>query len=219
VRPAVRSHRRAIRRGAQPPDDLVTHLIGQGCNGGEILGECITFAPAGMITTREFINAAAWHLFTDDGLRERYRSAGEPERIAILTEILRLEPVIGNLRRRTTARVEVPTGDGPATVPAGVLVDISLSSANLDPDAMGARPDAICPARPLADGVLAAGLAFGDGAHKCPGAHLAIQETDIFLHKLFALDGVHMVTPPRVTYKDEVASYDLRGPVVAITPQ
>jgi hypothetical protein len=30
---------------------------------------------------------------------------------------------------------------------------------------------------------------------------------------------VHMVTPPRVTYKDEVASYDLRGPVVAITPQ
>lgn len=216
VRPAVRSRRRAIRTGAEPTDDLVTHLIGQGCNSGEILGEAITFAPAGMITTREFINAAAWHLFTDDVLRERYRAADEPERIAILTEILRLEPVIGNLRRRTTADIEVPDGDRPATIPAGVLVDISLSSANLDPAAMGDRPDAVCPARPIGDGVLPAGLAFGDGAHKCPGAHLAILETDIFLHKLFALDGLRMVGPPRVTYKDEIESYDLRGPVIAL---
>lgn len=63
VRPAIAARRRNRR------DDLISHLIGEGCNKAEILGECVTFAAAGMVTTREFITVAAWHLLTDESLR------------------------------------------------------------------------------------------------------------------------------------------------------
>lgn len=72
VRPAVRK-RRTSRR-----DDLISHLLDEGCSATEILGECITFAAAGMVTTREFVNLAAWHLFTDNALRNSYRTKKNP---------------------------------------------------------------------------------------------------------------------------------------------
>ncbi len=202
VRPAVKTRRRERR------DDLISHLIDEGCTNGEILGECLTFAAAGMITTREFINVAAWHLFTDEGLRLRYQIGEEPERIAILHELLRLEPVVGHLKRRTTAPVSLPDG---ITIPEGQLVDIAVGVANVDSEAVGADPLAVCPARPVE-----AGLSFGDGAHKCPGAHIAIQEADIFLHRLFGIDGLRMASPPRVTINEEISGYELRGLVVEI---
>ncbi|WP_034590399.1 cytochrome P450 [Hamadaea tsunoensis] len=201
VRPAARTRRKSRR------DDLISHLLDEGCNDGELLGECLTFAAAGMVTTREFINVAAWHLFDDETLRARYAVAGEPERLAILYEILRLEPVVGNLLRRTTAPVELPDG---TVIPAGDLVDVVVSVTNLDPAVMGERALEVCPARPLRDGAPAQGLSFGDGPHKCPGAHIAIQETDIFLSKLFALDGLRMSRGPRVTVKPEISGYELR---------
>ncbi|WP_116112082.1 MULTISPECIES: cytochrome P450 [Amycolatopsis] len=185
VRPAVRARRRDRR------DDLISHLLDEGCTAGEILGECLTFAAAGMVTTREFVSVAAWHLFTDDDLRTRYRAAGEDERIALLHEILRTEPVIGGLKRRTTEPLRLD-GD---TIPAGELVELRIDAANLEP----CEPP---------------GLSFGDGAHKCPGAHIAILETDVFLSRLFALPGLRMATPPRVTRKAEIDSYELRNLVV-----
>ncbi len=200
VRPAVRARRRQRR------DDLISHLVDEGCTNAEILGECLTFAAAGMVTTREFINVAAWHLFTDAALLERYRQAQEPERFAVLHELLRLEPVVGNLKRRTTAELVLPDG---TTIPEGALVDVAVGLANVDSAAVGADPLAVCPARPVE-----AGLSFGDGAHKCPGAHIAIQEADIFLQRLFALDGLRMASPPRVAHKEEISGYELRGLIV-----
>jgi cytochrome P450 len=199
VRPAVNARRKAGR------DDLITHLLGEGCNKAEILGECVTFAAAGMITTREFITVAAWHLFSDDELRQAYVDGAEKERVAILHEILRLEPVVGNLFRRTTAEVRI----GDVTIPAGARVDIAVAAANLDREAVGSDPGAVCPARPLADGVADSGLSFGDGPHRCPGSYIAIQETDIFLTKLFALPGLSMLREPKVRIRAEIASYEL----------
>src|SRR5437763_4445 len=63
VRPAIAARRRERR------DDLISHLLDEGCTNPEILGECVTFAAAGMITTREFITLVAWHLFSGYGLR------------------------------------------------------------------------------------------------------------------------------------------------------
>lgn len=94
VRPAIRARRRARRA------DVVSHLIDEGYSDIEILVECVTYGTAGMVTTREFICMAAWHLLRHDALRERYLVAGEQERFAILNEIIRLEPVVGHLYRR-----------------------------------------------------------------------------------------------------------------------
>jgi cytochrome P450 len=205
VRPAIAARRRQRR------DDLISHLIDEGCHNGEIMGECVTFAAAGMITTREFITLVAWHLFSDDGLRLSYLEGDEKARVAILHEILRLEPVVANLARRTTADVRLDSPDGPVTIPAGARVDIGVAAANLDPNAVGDEPAKVCPARPMADGVGDAGLSFGDGPHRCPGAYIAIQETDIFLTKLFALPGLRMVQAPTVRIRPEIASYELVG--------
>lgn len=209
VRPAVRERRKQRR------DDLISHLLDDGCSSAEILGECIMFAAAGMITTREFVNLAAWHLFTDADLLARYREADEPGRLAVLHELLRLEPVVGNLRRRTTAAVDVPGEDGTVTLPAGAVVDIAVGDANTDPDAVGARPEEVCPGREMSGGAQAPGMSFGDGAHKCPGASIAILETDVFLSKLFALPGIHLRSEPRVSFNDAIGGYELRGMVVA----
>lgn len=210
VRPAVRAHRGERR------DDLISHLLDEGCTSAEILGECITFAAAGMITTREFVNLAAWHLFTDDALRDRYRAAAEPERIAILHELLRLEPIVGHLRRRTTAPIDLPAHDDTTvTIPTGEIIDVHLSATNTDPDAVGDRRHAVCPDRPL-NNAFPEGLSFGDGAHKCPGAHVAMLETDIFLTTLFARPGVRMTTAPQVSFNEAIGGYQLRGLTVAV---
>jgi cytochrome P450 len=201
VRPSVASRRRQRR------DDLISHLIDEGCTMPEILGECVTFAAAGMVTTREFITVAAWHLFSDDDLRTAYVQGAEKDRVAILHELLRLEPVVSNLYRWTTAEITVAG----QTIPAGAKVDLAIAATNLDPAAVGADPGAVCPARAMADGVGDAGLSFGDGAHRCPGAYIAIQETDIFLTKLFALPGLRMVREPRIRIRPEISSYELVG--------
>jgi cytochrome P450 len=210
VRPAARVRRK------QRQDDLISHLIDEGCTDAEILGECITFAAAGMVTTREFVNVAAWHLFADEALRDRYRQAEETERVAILHEILRIEPVISRLKRRTTEPVEVPGEDGTVTIPPGDLVEVVSDVANLDEQVMGERPLAVCPERAITEGTSSTGLSFGDGPHKCPGAHIAIMETDVFLTKLFAMDGLHMEAEPRISYNDEISGYELRGLIVTV---
>jgi cytochrome P450 len=90
-------------------------------------------------------------------------------------------------------------------------VDVGIAAANLDPAAVGPDAGAVCPGRPLADGVPDSGLSFGDGPHRCPGAYIAIQETDIFLTRLFALPGLRMVQEPTVRLRPEIGSYEVVG--------
>jgi cytochrome P450 len=206
VRPAIAARRKERR------DDLISHLIDEGCSNAEILGECITFAAAGMITTREFISVAAWHLFSDDELRKAYTTGEESARIAILHEILRLEPVVSNLARHTTADLALAG----VTIPAGARVDIGLAAANLDPDTVGPEAAAVCPGRVLPDGVGGPVLSFGDGPHRCPGAHIALQETEIFLTKLFALPNLRLDATPQVRIRPQINSYELVGALVAV---
>ncbi|NLE96624.1 MAG: cytochrome P450 [Propionibacterium sp.] len=204
VRPAVRARRK------QPREDVVSHLIAEGYSNLDILVECVTYGTAGMVTTREFIAMACWHLLGDDALRERYLAAEERERLAILTEIIRLEPVVGHLYRRVQEPIEVDDGDVTHTIPAGDLVDVHVRHTNMDTDAMGEEPTRLCPHREVARGVDRAGLSFGDGAHKCPGQPLAILETDVLLSKLLARSP-RIVTPPTLGWDELVAGYSLRG--------
>lgn len=204
VRPAIRARRR------QPRDDVISHLIAQDYTDADILVECVTYGTAGMVTTREFIAMACWHLLRHDSLRERYLVAEQAERFAILNEIIRLEPVVGHLYRRVQADLELTEGGTTWTVAAGDLVDVCVRPANADPDAVGPRPLDLCPGRTLPSGVNQAGLSFGDGAHRCPGQPLAILEADVLLTRLLARKP-EIVTDPVVEWDDLIAGYALRG--------
>ncbi len=207
VKPAIRARRK------KPGEDVISHLLSKDYNDFEILTECITYAAAGMVTTREFIVMAAWHLLENDTLRETYVNADEKERQNILQEILRLEPVVGHLHRRAAKPLTLDFEGETLVIPAGALLDLDIRAANADPETVGEEPLQLCPARPLERGVQGAVMSFGDGHHRCPGAYIALQESDIFLTRLFRLP-LTAERAPKLEWNELVTGYELGGLVV-----
>lgn len=79
------------------------------------------------------------------------------------------------------------------SIPAGDLIDMQIYAINADPAVAGDNPLAICPGRELhAERVAPVVMSFGDGHHHCPGAYVAIQESDIFLRRLLTLEGLRV---------------------------
>ena len=210
VRPAIKERRR------RPRSDVVSHLIAEGYRDRDILVECITYGTAGMVTTREFISMAVWHLLEDPGLRDRYLAADQAGRLAVLSEIIRLEPVVGHLYRRVHEEIVVTDDDAQWRIPPGHLVDLCIRQSNADPAVIGDLPLGLCPGRPLPRGVDAAGLSFGHGSHKCPGQPLALLETDVLLTALLPREP-RILSEPRIGWDDLVAGYTLRGFTVELT--
>ena len=204
VLPAVRS------RTKNPRQDIISHLIEQNYNLADILVECVTYGTAGMVTTREFITMACWHFLDDDALRQRYLTAAEAERLAILAEIIRLEPPVGHLYRRGTQDFTVTDRDTEYAVQPGDFVDVDIRQANTDPDAFSEAPLQLCPARDRGSGVQDVGLSFGFGAHRCPGQPLALRETDALLHRLLALP-ITAHTQPAISWDELIEGYKVRG--------
>ncbi len=212
VKPAIRVRRR------KPADDVITELIKRGFSDLEILTEALTFGAAGMATTREFISMAAWHLLDDDTLRRRYLDADPAEKQAVLAEILRLEPVVGHLYRRTTRPVTVPSGRGDQAgqqLPAGALIDLDLAAINADGEQLGAEPLRIGIGRTLPRGMAPSGLSFGDGHHRCPGNAIALLESEIFLTRLLGRE-LEVVRPPQLRWNDFISSYEIRDFVLRV---
>lgn len=204
VRPAIRARRR------QPRHDVISHLIAEGYSDVDIAVECVTYGTAGMVTTRELICMLAWHLLEDDALRRRYLVVDQAERIAVLQEVTRLEPVVGHLYRRVREGFTVTDGDESLDLAPGDLVDVSIRDTNADEQAVGAEPLQIRVGRAMATGVDATGLTFGDGAHKCPGQPLAMLEADALLVRLLALEPV-LVSTPALGWDDLIEGYCIRG--------
>lgn len=202
VKPAIRARRR------QPREDVISQLLEAGFNDLEILTECITYGAAGMVTTREFITVAAWHLLDDPPLLEHYRRSDTDARQAILQETLRLEPVVGHLYRRTQQTLEVTVSDRPVALGRGSLIDLDVRAINADAATVGAEPYSLCPGRALPRTVPPALMSFGDGNHKCPGGPLAIMESEVFLSTLLAHDVV-ADGPPQVQWNPVSQGYDL----------
>ena len=204
VRPAIRERRRRPRR------DIISHLIDEGYTDLDILVECVTYGTAGMVTTREFIAMAAWHLLTDDDLARRFVAAERPERLGILNEIIRLEPVVGHLYRRARSAFEITDEGRSWPIAPGDLLDVCVRPANSDPDAVGAEPDRLRPGRTLPAGVNPAVLSFGDGSHRCPGQPLALLEADVLLTRLLALRP-RIVAEPTIRWEQLIEGYALGG--------
>jgi cytochrome P450 len=153
---------------------------------------------------------AAWYLFEQPALRARFEGGREVQ-LAILEEVLRLEPIVAVLARRVVEDIDTPAC---GHIPADTLVAIDIRSANLDERATGACPHRIDPER---DADTAAGtgyLSFGDGNHRCPGAHLALHEARLFLEKLLAIPGVRMDREPRLAWFRPVHSYELHDAII-----
>ncbi|MBB5137480.1 cytochrome P450 [Thermocatellispora tengchongensis] len=204
VRPAIRA-RRAERR-----EDVISHLLDEGYPEQAILIECITFAVAGMITTREFVVMAAWHLFGNDALRERFLSAEDSGQIAILEEIMRLDPVVNMIARRVTADMTTDSG----SVSEGEELVIDIRAANLDAAGVGECPYALDPDRARRTKMAGSYLSFGDGSHRCPGAQVALNETRVFLDRLLRVPGIRLRREPDLLWTDELMGYELRNAVV-----
>lgn len=206
VAPAIRARRKA------PQDDVISHLIDHGYNGREILTECLVYGAAGMATTREFIVMAAWHMLERDELRVAFLDADEGGKIAILEELLRLEPVVGYIYRRMLS--DLPACGDEAEIRAGEAVAIDVRAANGDEAAFGACPHQATPGRKVSAKYGNAGLAFGDGEHRCPGAQVALHETFLFLDRLLRVPGLRLERAPDLAWNRLVTGYELRNAVI-----
>jgi cytochrome P450 len=205
VRPAIEARRRTRR------EDLISQLLDEKYSNKAIMIECMTYAVAGMVTTREFIVMAAWHLLESDALHARFLTGDEADQLAILDEILRLEPVASVLQRRAAEEMEIGSG----TIPAGTLLAVDIRSANTDESVTGACPYALDPDR--AKRMKAGGgyLSFGYGSHRCPGSQVAMHETRIFLDRLLRVPGIRLEHAPQIGWSDMLMSYELRGAMIA----
>ena len=209
VMPAIKS-RRIVRR-----EDIISHLIDQGYSNREILIECITYGAAGVATTRELMVVAAWHLFDRMDLRMGFLNGDEIDRITILEEVLRLEPVVGLLYRRAEQNLILDDDGRPERISAGTLLAIDIRAVNTDPAATGFCPDRLDPNRRIEDHRFPRSLmSFGDGPHRCPGAAVALLESAIFLDHLFRVPGIRLAQTPTITSNPMVESYELRGAIV-----
>ncbi|QYM76938.1 cytochrome P450 [Leucobacter luti] len=203
VRPAIRARR------AQPADDIISHLLAHGYRPREILMECLTYGTAGMVTTREFMTMALWRLLRDPALCAEYLAADVTGRTELLSEMIRLEPPVAHLYRRVREQAAGCPHD------PGTLVDIDVRAANLDPDVFGPEPATIERGRGL-PAAERTGLSFGDGAHRCPGSHLALLETETLLTTLLEA-GITLAREPDRGFDTLVQGYQLRGLEVSFT--
>ena len=205
VRPAIRARRR------ERKDDIISHLLDEDYSEQAITIECLTYAVAGMVTTREFIVMAAWHLLGNEALHARFVSASEDEQVAILEEILRLEPVAAMLYRRAAEHLPQFSG-GP--VAEGALFNIDIRAVNTDESVAGPCPYALDPDRSQKAKPGTGSLSFGHGAHRCPGSQVAIGESRIFLDQLLRLPGIKFERVPTMGWHKLILSYELRKAIV-----
>ena len=189
--------------------------IAEGYTNADILVECVTYErpawspPASSSRWPPGICCRTSPCGNGSGRR------GQTEQLAILNEIIRLEPVVGHLYRRVQQPIEFAES-GTTTAAEGDLIDLCIRPTNADPATVGADPLDLCPGRDLPPGVDASVLSFGHGAHRCPGQPLALLESAALLERLLTRD-VSIVSEPEITW-DRVAGYGLRGFALHLGP-
>jgi cytochrome P450 len=165
-----------------PRDDLMSELVHARYKDGSSIAPDMSsllarfLFGAGQDTTSRLITMAVKVLGENPELQQRL--SREPQRIPdFLEEVLRFDgpvKVIYRLAQLKTELAGIP-------IPAGAVVDVCLSGANLDA-AHFAAPEEFNIDRPR----LRDHLAFSRGVHACPGAPLARMEARIAIERLLA---------------------------------
>ena len=146
-----------------------------------------------------------------DALCGGFLSWRSAEQLAVLEEILRLEPVAGQIYRKATADI---TGPGGETIRAGERFAFDIRALNADEAVTGACPFAFDADRASREKITGAWLSFGDGPHRCPGAQVALHETRVFIDALLRVPGIRLEKPPAIGWCDIVGGYELHGAIV-----
>lgn len=204
VRPTVKARRK------QPQDDVISRLVAEKYTEKAMLIDCMTLCGAGMQTTREFISLVAWHLLDNPDLRRRFTEGDYEAQMAILEEILRLEPIVSTLYRRAPEEM----ADGTGGYRTGQSYAVSLRHANIDAEAVGECPLAIDPDRKDRLKDQAAFLSFGNGMHRCPGSPLALNETLALMNRLLKVPGLKLASKPEVKWVAHLATFEIHNVLV-----
>jgi cytochrome P450 len=162
-------------RRAAPRDDLVSDLLRSKLDGRtltqqEILSFLRLLLTAGLETTTHLLSSAMLVLSNHPNELERVRADGRLIPV-LIQEVLRYEPPIHGILRRTTEPVEI----GEARIPERELALILVASASRD-EKHFPEPDAF-----QLDRQAPGSLPFGHGIHVCLGAALARMETRVAL--------------------------------------
>jgi cytochrome P450 len=211
VRPAI------AERNRNPQDDVISYMLSKGKSNLDILVECVVYGAAGMGTTQEFICTVLMHALEYPKVREALTSEDIDVRYEALHEILRLEPVIGKIKRKVINEAATVTSDGETHhIPVDAKIEFHVYDVNADAQAVGASPEQNCPHRDLDKGTYRSLISFGSGPHRCAGEHLAIAETDIFIRKLLSLKGLHVEHQPEIKYNKTVEGYEIDDYIIGV---
>jgi cytochrome P450 len=210
VRPAIAKRKR------DPQDDVISYMLSKGANEIAILAECMVYGAAGMATTQEFICVVLMHALENPRIRAALTSEDMNARYNALHEILRLEPVIGKIKRKVMEPVSVVSEGETHHIPADAKIEFHVYHVNADEESVGEEPERVNPHRNLAKGTYRSAIGFGSGPHRCAGEHLAMAETDVFIRKLLALDGLRVTRQPDIIRNETVEGYEISNYMVEV---
>jgi cytochrome P450 len=200
-------------RRKEPKDDVMSYMVKENYSMKAMIIECMTYAGAGVSTTREFIVMAAWQLFDRPELMARFLNGDEADQFAILEEILRLDPVANYVYRQST--IDIPSSVSGEPVTKGEVFAINIRDVNTDASVVGECPYKLDPDRAKRMKMAGAWMSFGDGPHRCPGSQVALHESRVFLDRLLRVPGIRMEKKPELVLSVQTQGYELRGAIVA----
>ena len=167
-------------RVAEPKDDFISGFLSAEVDGhslthDEIVDICYLFFLAGLDTVTASLDCFTAYLAQHPGHRQQL--VDDPSLIPhAMEELLRWETPVQGVPRITTQDTEL----GGCPIPRGTPVHVMLGSANTD-DKTWEDVDSVDFHRPKNKH-----LAFGGGAHRCLGSHLARMELRVALEEWHA---------------------------------
>lgn len=210
VMPAISRSRKS------PQNDVVSYMLSKGKRPLDIWVECVVYAAAGMATTQEFICIVLVHCMRDEKFRNIMTSDNTNARYEALNEILRLEPVIGKLYRRTHEPITVMSDGKEVTIPEGEKITFHVYDVNVDSNAVRESPFQFRAHRKLEKGIYRSLIGFGSGPHRCAGEHLALAETDVFINRILQVPGLRIESGPNIIRNDAVEGYEIDDLILAV---